>query len=358
MLLVFTIYHCCVTGLSVKSIGGQKRKLRSEKEIKWLFAEWQVKYDKSYDTSMEESRRIKIFKDNLRYITEHNRPENNHSFTLGLNQFADLTTEEFASIYLNSHLNVEPSSHASDRYMPKEGEQLPNFVDWRRAGAVSPVEYQGNCGSCWAFSAVGAIEGINQIVTGNLMTLSKQNLVDCERLSNGCFGGRTSSAFQYVQKSGIDTESHYPYQGVRQPCNPIKESVVYIDNYEVIRSRNEISLQKAVSSQPISVSIKSNSTDFIFHKKGVFSGRCGQKLDHGVLVVGYGREDGKDYWLIKNSWSTFWSENGYGKIERNINAPFGKCGIAMNPSYPVIDKPYRLYGQSSKTIQKMPLAGA
>lgn len=146
MLLFFTIYHCCVTGLSIKSIGGLRSELRSEKEIKWLFAEWKVKYDKSYDKSMEESRRLQIFKENLRYITEHNRPENNHSFTLALNQFADLTTEEFATKYLNSYLDVEPVTLPSDRYMAKEGENLPNFVDWRSEGAVTPVEYQGNCG--------------------------------------------------------------------------------------------------------------------------------------------------------------------------------------------------------------------
>ncbi|WZZ20426.1 hypothetical protein YC2023_121813 [Brassica napus] len=336
---------------------------RSDVEVSRLYEEWVVKHGKAQNSLTEKDRRFEIFKDNLRFIDEHNGK--NLSYRLGLTKFADLTNDEYRSMYLGSRLKRK-ATKTSLRYEARVGDAIPESVDWRKEGAVAEVKDQGSCGSCWAFSTIGAVEGINKIVTGDLISLSEQELVDCDTSYNeGCNGGLMDYAFEFIIKNGgIDTEEDYPYKGVDGRCDQTRVSVLFfnnnskqpvddfcftfvglllqknakvvtIDSYEDVPANSEESLKKALSHQPISVAIEGGGRAFQLYDSGIFDGICGTDLDHGVVAIGYGTENGKDYWIVKNSWGTSWGESGYIRMERNIASSAGKCGIAVEPSYPI-----------------------
>ncbi|KAL6546116.1 putative cysteine protease rd21b [Orobanche gracilis] len=312
---------------------------RSESEALALYDSWLVKHGNAIG---EKDRRFEIFKDNLRFIDEHNSAD--RPYKVGLNRFADLTNEEYRSLFASGRLRKETNRltgrRASNRYTVQAGEKLPESVDWREKGAVAPVKDQGQCGSCWAFSTVAAVEGVNKIVTGNLKVLSEQELVDCDRTYNqGCNGGLMDYGFQFViDNGGLDTEDDYPYRAGDGTCDNYRKNahVVSIDSYEDVPENDEQALKKAVSHQPVSVAIEAGGRAFQLYQSGVFTGLCGTDLDHGVVAVGYGTENGKDYWIVKNSWGPSWGENGYIRLERNVaNITTGKCGIAVEASYPI-----------------------
>ncbi|KAL9326912.1 hypothetical protein ACSQ67_007557 [Phaseolus vulgaris] len=332
LLLSFTFSHA--TAMSIINY--------SENEVMDMYEEWLVKHRKVYNGLGEKDKRFQVFKDNLGFIQDHNAQ--NNTYTLGLNKFADITNEEYRAMYLGTRTDakrrVMKTQSTGHRYAYNSGDQLPVHVDWRLKGAVGPIKDQGNCGSCWAFSTVAAVEGINNIVTGEFVSLSEQELVDCDReYDEGCNGGLMDYAFQFIiQNGGIDTEEDYPYQGIDGTCDQTKKKtkVVQIDGYEDVPSNNENALKKAVSHQPVSVAIEASGRALQLYQSGVFTGKCGTALDHGVVVVGYGTENGVDYWLVRNSWGTGWGEDGYFKMERNVRSTSeGKCGIAMDCSYPV-----------------------
>ena len=195
-------------------------------------------------------------------------------------------------------------------------------------------------GCCWAFSAVAATEGIHKLSTGKLISLSEQELVDCDikGVDQGCGGGLMDDAFKFIiQNHGLNTEASYPYKGVDGKCNAnaAANHAATITGYEDVPANNEKALQKAVTNQPVSVAIDASGSDFQFYKSGVFTGSCGTELDHGVTAVGYGvSDDGRKYWLVKNSWGTEWGEEGYIRMQRGVAAEEGLCGIAMMASYP------------------------
>ncbi|KAG0527808.1 hypothetical protein BDA96_06G265200 [Sorghum bicolor] len=314
---------------------------RSEEETRRMYAEWMATHGRTYNAIGEEERRYQVFRDNLRIIDEHNAAADAgvHSFRLGLNRFADLTNEEYRATYLGVRTKPQRERKLSARYHADDNEDLPESVDWRTKGAVAEVKDQGSCGSCWAFSTIAAVEGINQIVTGDLISLSEQELVDCDTSYNqGCNGGLMDYAFEFIiNNGGIDTESDYPYKGTDGRCDANKKNakVVTIDSYEDVPANSEKSLQKAVANQPVSVAIEAGGNAFQLYSSGIFTGKCGTALDHGVTAVGYGTENGKDYWIVKNSWGSSWGESGYIRMERNIKDSSGKCGIAVEPSYPL-----------------------
>uniref|UniRef100_A0A1D1Y238 Cysteine proteinase RD21a n=1 Tax=Anthurium amnicola TaxID=1678845 RepID=A0A1D1Y238_9ARAE len=315
--------------------------LRSEEEMEWLYREWMLTQNKSYNTLEEKKRRFEIFKDNVLFIDEHNNPNNNHTFTVGLNNFADLTNEEYQSTYLNTQINMSEllSMPISKRYQVNQGDNLPYYVDWRYNGAVGPVKFQGICESCWAFSAVATVEGLNQIQTGNLITLSEQELVDCDKGNNGCHRGFPHKAYQYmITNRGIDSDINYPYisqNGIEGACKWNKAQFASIDRYEYGPLNNERAMMKAVAYQPISVAVESTSRAFQLYTSGIFTQYCGTAIDHAVTIVGYGTENYVDYWIVKNSWSSKWGESGYIRMQRNVASRDGKCGIAKYFTYPV-----------------------
>ncbi|KAL8532131.1 hypothetical protein ACS0TY_008662 [Phlomoides rotata] len=299
--------------------------------------QWMTQYGRTYKDDAEKAKRFKIFKENVDYIDSSNsagiRP-----YKLDINSFADLTNEEFKATRNGYKMEFHKSSKVSSfRYANVSA--VPSSVDWRKKGAVTGVKDQGQCGCCWAFSAVAAIEGINQLTTGTLISLSEQELVDCDTSEDeGCNGGLMDNAFEFIiGNKGLTTESNYPYEGTDGTCNTKKESsdAAKITGYEDVPSNSESGLMKAVANQPVSVAIDASGSDFQFYSSGVFTGECGTDLDHGVTAVGYGAtSDGTKYWLVKNSWGSSWGESGYIRMQRGISAGEGLCGIAMQASYP------------------------
>ncbi|KAK1292788.1 Cysteine proteinase RD21a [Acorus calamus] len=327
--------------MSIVDYNQRHHPVRSEENLRSMYESWLNHHGKSYNGLDEKERRFEIFKENVRYVDERNSdPE--LSFRLGLNRFADLTNEEYRARFLGTRVNGTGriGRRSSGRYGYRGGEELPESVDWREKGAVVSIKDQGSCGSCWAFSTIAAVEGINQIVTGDLISLSEQELVDCDTSYNqGCNGGLMDYAFEFIiTNGGIDSEEDYPYKANDGRCDTYRKNahVVTIDSYEDVPENDELALKKAVANQPVSVAIEAGGRDFQLYESGIFTGTCGTALDHGVAAVGYGTEKGKDYWLVRNSWGTSWGEAGYIKMERNVpGLPTGKCGIAIEPSYPI-----------------------
>ncbi|KAL5562313.1 hypothetical protein UlMin_032060 [Ulmus minor] len=305
-----------------------------------LFELWISKHGKIYNSLEEKIQRFEVFKDNLKHIDERNKEIS--SYWLGLNEFADLSHDEFKNKYLGLKSEVFRMRQSSEDFSYRDVEALPKSVDWRKKGAVAPVKNQGSCGSCWAFSTVAAVEGINQIVTGNLTSLSEQELIDCDTSFNsGCNGGLMDYAFEYIKNSGgLHKEDDYPYLMEEGKCEEKKgeTEVVTISGYHDVPENDEQSLLKALAHQPISVAIEASNRDFQFYSGGVFNGPCETELDHGVAAVGYGTTKGADYIIVKNSWGAKWGEKGYIRMKRNTGKPEGLCGINKMASYPTKNK--------------------
>ncbi|KAL7127913.1 hypothetical protein ABFS83_14G281700 [Erythranthe nasuta] len=303
-----------------------------------LFESWLEKHSKKYETLEEKLHRFEIFKDNLKHIDEKNKASTN--YWLGLNEFADLSHDEFKKMYLGFKVDDEMPKRkdSPEEFKYRDFEALPKSVDWRKKGAVAAIKNQGSCGSCWAFSTVAAVEGINQIVTGNLTELSEQELIDCDTsYNNGCNGGLMDYAFAYiVSKGGLHKEEDYPYLMEEGTCEENREEseVVTITGYNDVPANDEQSLLKALAHQPLSVAIDASGRDFQFYSGGVFDGHCGTDLDHGVAAVGYGSSKGSDYIIVKNSWGPKWGEKGFIRMKRNTGKPSGMCGINKMASFP------------------------
>jgi len=307
--------------------------------------EWDAfksKHSKSYLNEIEERFRMKIYLENRQKIAKHNKnPEN--EFTLKVNKYTDLLPHEFKSVMNGYRPDLKRNNTGEESIVflsPEHYCEAPKSVDWREKGYVTPVKDQGQCGSCWSFSATGALEGQHMRKTGKLVSLSEQNLVDCSTSegNEGCNGGLMDNAFRYIKKNkGIDTEQSYPYEAEDDQCR-FKRTDVGADDkgFVDIPEGNEKALKKALATVgPISVAIDASHETFQFYEKGVyFEKKCSStELDHGVLLVGYGTEEGKDYWLVKNSWGETWGDGGYIKMARNKN---NNCGIATQASYPLV----------------------
>jgi len=304
--------------------------------VEQSFNAWSLLHGKEYRTQVENNFRLKVFRNNLEFIENHNRQ--NLGFTVAMNQFGDLTNEEFRAMYLGTKINASNVIQRGSLHVYDSSVPMADDVDWRKKNAVTPVKNQGQCGSCWAFSAVGSLEGSWSISKGKLVSLSEQNLVDCSSSygNDGCDGGLMDQAFDYIiANKGIDTEDSYKYTARDGNCKFNKNTIgSTMTKYTDVTAQSETALQSAIMKQPISVAIDASHSSFQFYSSGVyFESRCSAtQLDHGVTAVGYGSSS-SDYYIVKNSWGTDWGMSGYILMSRNRN---NNCGIASMSSYPTV----------------------
>jgi len=301
-----------------------------------LHQEWHVfksTHGKSYSLS-EEQHRMQIFSKNREEIANHNARfvKGEVTYSMGLNQFSDLTADEYEQLL---NFSVEPVKE-EPIFVAPVGFKAPASIDWRAYGAVTPVKDQQSCGSCWAFASTGALEGHYFLKTGQLVSLSEQNLIDCSKRNHGCSGGNRDLAFEYIKSNGgIDTEYGYPYENRDGPCRySVANRGATLSGYVSVRSGSETDLMNAVGSTgPVSVGINASGSGFQQYSSGVYrDSGCSKSINHGVLVVGYGTDPyGGAYWLVKNSWGTSWGEAGYIKMARNNG---NQCAIATRGYYP------------------------
>ncbi|OCT66469.1 cathepsin S [Xenopus laevis] len=299
---------------------------------------WVKTHQKIYKDAEEERARRTIWEETLKFITVHNLEHSLglHTYEVGMNHLGDMTVEEFTATMKGFQASDDPVPNVM--YVPQEGVKPPEAIDWRERGYVTKVMDQGDCKSCYAFSALGALEGQWKKKSGNLVPLSAQNLVDCSKKegNNGCDMGSMEFSYNYIMKDGVMTENDYPYHAKEGRCRFDANNVVArCSGYVKLKIGSEDDLKHAVGIiGPVAVAIDAKH-EFKDYQCGVYtnpncnSSQGGQ--DHAVLVVGYGREDGKDYWLVKNSHGTTFGEKGYIKIRRNYD---NHCGIANHGIYP------------------------
>jgi len=272
----------------------------------------------------------------LKFIEKHNTEHalGLHTFTVGINKFADLTNEEFVKQYTGA-IPKESYPEATLQADPTNP-PLPKEIDWRVYNKVTEVKDQGQCGSCWAFSTIGTIEGAHARKTQELVSLSEQNLIDCVTENSGCNGGFPYKALKHVlYNGGVDTEESYPYETRQGECRFDENNVgATISEIYAVKQGSEHELQKAVAHYgPVSVCIDASHYSFQLYESGIyFEPQCNPLvMEHAVLAVGYGSDGhGKDYWIVKNSWSADWGNKGYINMARNKN---NHCGIATMASY-------------------------
>ncbi|XP_022099775.1 cathepsin L1-like [Acanthaster planci] len=301
-------------------------------------------HSKQYRAFNEEAHRRSIWEDNVKIIAKHNLEYDlgNHTYRLGMNSYGDMTSQEFKDV-MNGYKTRANPPKATVTFREPQNVKYPDTVDWREKGYVTPVKNQGQCGSCWAFSATGSLEGQNFAKTGILPSLSEQNLVDCSYVEgdDGCNGGLMDDAFTYVKENnGIDKETCYKYKAKDETKCKYNQTTGCVKGFCTgfvdIEAGSETDLLAACATKgPISVAIDASHSSFQLYREGVYNEpQCSSReLDHGVLVVGYGVNSGEDYWLVKNSWGTDWGVDGYIMMSRNKN---NQCGIATSASYPLV----------------------
>ncbi len=308
-----------------------------ELDSKW--EGWKVKYSKTYENSEQEMYRRLIWENAHDFVEKFNTE--GHSHTVELNHFADMTNKEFRTVYLGfNNLALLKSNKRSIKrnLFSSNGQDTPSSVDWRNKNVVTAVKNQGQCGSCWAFSTTGSIEGQYAQVTQKLLSFSEQQLVDCsgKEGNDGCNGGLMDFGFKYAEIDGLERESDYRYVAVlEKTCRyNATKAVVKVISYTDIKEGSSSELISACAEKgPISVAMDAGHMSFQLYKKGVYDPfLCSsKKLDHGVLMVGYNMAaSSKPYYIIKNSWGAVWGMEGYFYIAKD------KCGIETSASYPTI----------------------
>ena len=308
------------------------------------FSSFAYEFNKNYDSEEEVTHRFNNFIHNLERINSH---PSDSSYKLGVNMYMDMSETEFHES-VGGGCFVKPDYggfwEKQTRclpYSPTNTSGLPDSVDWRDEGAVTPVKDQGQCGSCWSFSATGSMEGAWAIANSDLVSLSEQQLVDCSTSYGdmGCSGGLMDDAFEYAIDNGMCSEDSDPNTGENGSCDSDCKPVVQMSGCSDVAPSNQMDLMAAVANGPVSVAIEADTSTFQLYTSGIIdSANCGTNLDHGVLIVGYGADEdtGDLYWLVKNSWGVSWGDQGYVKIARSTStSDAGICGIAMQPSFPI-----------------------
>ena len=293
-------------------------------EEEMAYMRYVTEWGKSYGTKAEFQFRMEQFKKTMAKIAEH-ESNDAHKSTVGLNQFSDWTHEEYKKL-----LGYKARENVSAEPELLDTSNLADEMDWRSKGAVTPVKNQGQCGSCWAFSTTGAVEGAMFLSSGTLQSYSEQQLVDCSKQNNGCNGGLMDYAFQYIETNPLMLEGDYAYTARKGTCKyEASKGVGKVKGFkDVSRDSTGAQLKAALAKGPVSVAIEADQFAFQGYHSGIITSGCGTRLDHGVLAVGYGGVGDMEYFLVKNSWGASWGDKGYVKIAPN------QCGITMQPSYP------------------------
>lgn len=339
LLVIFSFF--AVSSADLKLRGSVMSRVLSENEEWQQFTTFQERFSKKYETLVETEHRFKVFVDNLRKIIRHNL-DVNQNFTMGVNHFSDLTPEEFKATYANGR-QAQPLGSFGCKSFSGSVNGLPSSVDWRTKGVVNSVRDQGQCGSCWAFATTANAESIWAISSGKLLDLSEEFLVDCATglgyFNMGCDGGQPDSAFKYMINNGQCSESSYPYKAgttkTAGACQKCTAAPVSFSSCFDISPNNQVSLAAAVAKQPVVVAIEADTRYFQSYSGGILdSTACNTNLDHAVEIVGYGTENGMDYWIVRNSWSSSWGEQGYVRIKKTSSTnDIGICGIAASASF-------------------------
>lgn len=312
------------------------------------FADWCSTFGKCTEFGDAMDNKATVYADNVKFIETHNvRYEAGlETFNMGVNEYSAMSHEEFKA-HFNLGVPMAPRNHTLDAPVLPTLTKLSGMdasVDWRTKGAVTPVKNQGQCGSCWSFSTTGSMEGRIQISTGTMPGgtngLSEQQLMDCSTKegNQGCNGGLMDNAFKYViTNGGIDSEADYPYTMKDGTCDKAKEAddAGVITSFKDVTPDSDSQMEAAVTAGPVSVAIEADQRSFQSYKSGILSAACGTKLDHGVLVVGFGT----DYWIVKNSWGATWGMEGFIELTRQATSSAGECGVLSQPSYPIAGKP-------------------
>jgi len=312
------------------------------------FSQFVAQYSKEYSKD-EHSYRQKVFLENIKKYEEHNRNKEN-TFKMGVNEHSDKTEEEFASIMFMRPISADSLKRMYGNIKvdntTRSKDPLPTSFDWREKGAVAPVKNQGSCGSCWTYSTTGNIEGVNFLKYNKLVRLSQQQLIDCDKecgtdpvdgtkyCDSGCHGGWMMTAFQsIIKQGGIDTEESYDSFGKTNGCEFKADKIgAKLSSWKMLSNEEDTLAQQLIETGPISVAF--DASPIMWYSSGIVTGRsCNPKtMSHAVLLVGFGEENGKKYWIVKNSWGSGWGEKGYFRILRGGNT----CGIATVPCTSVI----------------------
>jgi len=299
-------------------------------DIRDLFESWKIQHNKEYSLDAEEAR-FGVFSMNYAYVRAWNEAGN--SAVLALNQFADLTNEEFAAMYTGAQPAPEDVVQANLATFD-EAEAVPTQWSWLTEGAVTPIKNQQQCGSCWAFSTVATTEGLYKINGNTLTSFSEQQIVDCDTTCDGCNGGFPYLAMAYVAAKGLETESDYPYIGTSQKCKYSSANAVQtgVTGAAFVTPKSPQALFAAVYQQPVAIIVEANQNVFQLYSSGIITSGCGTALDHAITAIGYT----EDYFIVKNSWGTTWGQDGYVWISSSTeyNNGLGACGIFSQPQYP------------------------
>jgi cathepsin L len=341
LLFVVTSFFAAVSSQSFR-----KRELNTflTEGDEWKqFSNFQERLSKKYETFEEMETRFQIFRSNLRSIILHNL-DHTQNFTMGINQFTDLTPQEFKDQYVGG-LRAQVGSYGCKSFS-SGASGAPSSIDWRQKGAVNPVRDQGQCGSCWAFATTANAETVWAISSGQLLDLSEEFLVDCASgagyFNMGCNGGQPDTAFKYMINNGQCTETSYPYKAgttkTAGSCQKCSAAPVHFSSCYDVSPKDQVSLMAAVAKQPVVIAIEADTRYFQSYSGGILdSTACGTNLDHAVEIVGYGSENGVDYWTVRNSWSSSWGEQGYFRLKKTSSKnDIGICGLAAEPSFLVV----------------------